>query len=176
MRTRLVIFLLAAMVTLGFIGAAGASVSSKKAPVKVSGGAANKGTATVKNNAVDLEADDFYFKKTFLKTTAGATVEVTIENEGSTQHTFTIDSLDIDEVVDPGDSATVQVQIPTDGTPLVFYCTLHGAPGKMKGAFFVKPASTTSTSSGDTTSTSIDDGDDSGGNSGPGGGSGGYGY
>jgi plastocyanin len=172
MRSRLVTVLLATAMAVAFVGTASASVSAKKPPVKVPGGATNKGTTTVKNDAATIEADDFYFKKTFQKVTAGQTVAVTIENEGGQQHTFTIDGLGVDEVINPGKSATVDVAIPADGTPLVFYCRFHGDPGKMKGAFFTKK--------GTTTSTSIEDSGGGSGNSGSGsgnsGGSGGYGY
>ena len=70
--------------------------------MKIEGGATNKGTKTVKGGTTTIEADDFYFEKTFQKVTAGQTVSVTIENEGSAQHTFTIDSLNIDEVLERG--------------------------------------------------------------------------
>jgi hypothetical protein len=138
--------LVAASATVGLGVSAGASVAAKKPPVKIEGGATNKGTKTVKGDATSIEADDSYFEKTFQKVTAGQTVSVTIENEGSAQHTFTIDSLNIDEVLNSGDSTTVEVVVPADGATVVFYCRFHGDPGKMKGAFFTKTRATTSSS------------------------------
>lgn len=114
-----------------------AAAAKKKPPVKLSGKVSNHGIGKVKHGAVELEADDFYFQKTFLKSTAGS-VEVTIENDGDAPHTFTIDAQDIDEELDPGKSVTVTVDV-ADGQPVEFYCRFHSGSG-MKGAFYTASA------------------------------------
>jgi plastocyanin len=141
----------AAVAVLSVAGIAGASAPEKsKPPVKLSGDLNNKGVGKVSGGEVDLEADNFYFKKTFLKGKAGSKVEVTVENEGSTAHTFTIDAQNIDETIQPGDTAKVKVTIPANGKPAKFYCRFHVGQG-MQGAFFSKAGSSAtskSTSSG----------------------------
>lgn len=83
---------------------------------------------------VAMEQDDFYFGPTFLKADPGATVTVQLKNEGKNQHTFTIDALGIDQVLNPDGKATVQVKIPATGQA-VFYCRFHKANG-MQGSFY----------------------------------------
>jgi plastocyanin len=136
MRKALVIFVaLAAASSIAWPAAA--SQPAKKKPVKLEGKVNNKGTGKVVDGAVEMEADDFYFEDTFIKGAKGDTVTVTIKNEGSVQHTFTIDKQDISETLDPGDSATIEVEIPANGKPAAGYCRFHEGSG-MKFAFFSK--------------------------------------
>jgi uncharacterized cupredoxin-like copper-binding protein len=158
----------------------GVALAAKSPPVSLQGKVTNKGEKTVKNGKISVEADDFYFKPTFEKSKLGSTVKVSLKNEGKTQHTFTIPSLGVDTVLDPGKKATVDVTLPTDGA-LGFFCRFHGPDATnqgMQGAFFSKKgetvttgggaaaaASGASTSTATGTSTSIDD---RGGGGGPG--------
>ena len=167
-------------------GAALADVPTKsKPPVALQGKVTNKGTATVKKGKVTVEADDFYFKSTFLKAKPGTTVTVSLKNEGKTQHTFTIDGLGIDQTLNAGQKAAVTVTLPASGATN-FYCRFHGPQATnqgMQGAFFSKNGDAVSTGGGAAaasagsaptatttgTSTSIDDrGGNSGGGGGPG--------
>src|SRR6185503_2475789 len=45
---------------------------------------------------LETELDDFYFGPTFIEADPGTTLTLTLHNEGNTDHTFTIDSTDID--------------------------------------------------------------------------------
>jgi uncharacterized cupredoxin-like copper-binding protein len=162
----------------------GVALAAKNPPVSLQGKVTNKGEKTVKNGKISVEADDFYFKPTFEKSKLGSTVKVSLKNEGKTQHTFTIPSLGVDTVLDPGKKATVDVTLPTDGA-LGFFCRFHGPDATnqgMQGAFFSKKGETVTTSGGAAaaasgaststttgTSTSIDDrGGNRGGGGGPG--------
>jgi plastocyanin len=150
----------AVVAALSVAGAAAASTPAKPKPPKLEGAVNNKGVGQVADGKAELEADDFYFEKTFVKGKAGTKVAVTVTNEGATAHTFTIDAQEIDETLQPGDTIDVKVKIPSNGKLARFYCRFHEKDG-MKGAFFSKAgAGSKSTSNG------------GGSNSG----SGGYGY
>ena len=137
--------IVAALAVLAVTGAASASVAEKqKPPVKLDGDVTNKGVGAVKADAAEIDADDFYFKKTFIKGKASSTVAVTVKNEGNTAHTFTIDAQRIDEEIQPGDSIDVDVKIPKNGKAANFYCRFHVASG-MQGALFSKAGGASST-------------------------------
>jgi plastocyanin len=141
------------VLTVGAIAAAalvgGVAFAAKNPPVQLQGKVTNKGQKTVKKGKISIEADDYYFKPTFAKAKPGSNVTVSMKNEGKTQHTFTIPSLGIDQVLNPDQKATVSVTLPTDGA-LGYYCRFHGPSGTqgdrgMQGAFFSKKGESLST-------------------------------
>jgi plastocyanin len=147
---------LASALVLGLLGtlAVGTTAGAKsKTPVKLDGKVNNKGTATIKNGKVDIEADNYYFNKTFLKGSTGD-VTVEIENEGSVPHTFTIDDQDIDKEIQPGKKAKVTVTL-TEGEPANFYCKFHVSSG-MQGALFTAAGGTAASTGGKTGSGGYD--------------------
>ena len=147
MRTRIVVTI-AALVSFTVGGTALAStVDGKKPPVKLSGKVNAHGTGKAKDGAVDVEADDFYFEKTYIRGDKGETLSVTISNEGNVQHTFTIDKQDVDETLDTGDSVTVEVKVPKNGKPVAAYCRFHKTTG-MQMAFFSKSGKSAKSGSG----------------------------
>ena len=93
-------------------------------------------TFTEQTFAVDIEMDNedgFYFEPTFIKSPGGSTATVTLHNEGTVQHTFTIDDLDVDEELAPDEEKTITVDI-GDETRYEFFCRFHEGQG-MRGAF-----------------------------------------
>jgi plastocyanin len=112
-------------------GSGSASGPSDSPPVSLDGPVNDEGTETVDDGELSLEADDFSFAPTFVQAAPGTTLRVEVENDGDVTHTFTIDG-GVDEEVGPGDSATVQVDVPDDGS-INFYCRLHRSQG-MQGA------------------------------------------
>jgi plastocyanin len=129
------------------------------APVSLKGKTNDHGSKTVSGSSIEVEADDFYFGPTFIKAKAGGTVTVELKNEGGTAHNFSIDSLKVDETLQPGDTMNIDVQLPSSGA-LLFYCKFHQSQG-MQGAIYSKAgdsvnaagASDTGTGSGATTTT-----------------------
>jgi plastocyanin len=82
---------------------------------------------------LEVEVDDFYFAPTVLEGDAGQSLTVTLFNEGDAPHTFTVDELDIDQELQPGDEdVTVDVTFPDSGA-LVFYCRFHADGGMLGG-------------------------------------------
>jgi uncharacterized cupredoxin-like copper-binding protein len=147
----------AVLAALSIGGVAAASTPAKPKPPKLEGDVNNKGVGKVTGGETDLEADDFYFERTFIKGKAGGNVAVTINNEGATAHTFTIDAQDIDETLQPGDSIDVTVKIPSNGKAARFYCRFHEQQG-MQGAFFSKAGKARSKSASNSGNTNTGDG------------------
>jgi plastocyanin len=94
------------------------------------------GTKAVEDSGkTEVELDDFYFKPTVLEGKPGQKVTLELKNEGQTEHTFTIDSQNVNQDLGPGEEAEVDVTIPKSGV-VSFYCTFHKSSG-MAGALAV---------------------------------------
>ncbi|MEY2479048.1 MAG: hypothetical protein QOG87_4363 [Actinomycetota bacterium] len=128
-----------------------ADTAASEAPVTLSGKVNDEGTKDATGAAdLEVEADDFYFKPTFVKTTAGQKLTVLLKNEGAASHTFTSTALGVDKELKPGETATVEITVPTaDAT--AFFCRFHQGGG-MQGAVFTKEGATAGASSAATTS------------------------
>ncbi len=145
---------LVAVLGLGACSSGGSSDKTKDqggggpAPVRLAGKVHNKGSTDVSANGAaantSIEADDFYFNPTFVKAAVGATVTVALKNNGSAQHTFTIDGTSVDQVLDPDQKATVTVKVPASGA-LQFHCRFHESQG-MQGAFYSATGDTVTSS------------------------------
>ncbi len=119
----------------------GGSKSSSSQPASRSGSgghvnaagvqANNHGTKTA-SGETKVEMDDYYFSPTLLKGKPGQKVTLELENEGSVEHSFTIDSQSIDKVIAPGKDVKVTVTMPQSGS-VSFYCKFHKSSG-MAGA------------------------------------------
>jgi len=129
----------AVLVSLAIVGpGAGATTAAKGGnPVKLSGKVNVAGTATATGGAVAIQATDFAFNPTFVKVPSGTTsITVSLTNTGTHEHTFTVPSSNVDQTLNPGQSATVTVTVPKSGA-VMFYCRFHRPLG-MQGAFFTK--------------------------------------
>ena len=94
------------------------------------------GTKAVEDSGkTEVELDDFYFSPTVLQGKPGEKVTLELKNEGKVEHTFTIDTQNIDQDLQPGADATVTVTIPKSGA-ISFYCKFHKSSG-MAGALAV---------------------------------------
>jgi len=132
-------------VAIGVVGVAPAGATSSK-PVQIDGKVNVKGRkdiSTKTSASIEIEADDFYFGPTFVKVQPGEKVRVTLSNEGNASHTFTSDSLGVDQQVAPGKKAKFTVTVPSDGGGFEFHCTFHQSMG-MQGAFYTKVGATAS--------------------------------
>jgi YVTN family beta-propeller protein len=85
---------------------------------------------------VHLEADDYYFKPTFLKGKPGQTVTLEVENESGTLHNLTMPELGIDRDLAPRSTMKLAVTFPASGV-IAFHCKLHqplGMAGQLQVA------------------------------------------
>ncbi len=90
---------------------------------------ADVATDTPSDGATTVQAIDFAFDKASIGGEAGSTIEVDFSNEGLATHTFTVDEIDVDLQLSPGDSGTVQFTFPDES--FEFYCRFH--PTQMRG-------------------------------------------
>jgi len=152
MRKLPAVVVLAAMVlvSMAVVGPlAGATTAAKGGgnPVKLSGKLNVDGTGTATGGAVSIAVTDFAFNPTFVKIPSGVrSITVTLSNSTSTEHTFTVPGQSVDQMLSPGQSATVTVAVPSSGAVL-FYCRFHRPLG-MQGAFFTKKGAKLTTSVG----------------------------
>lgn len=106
----------------------------------------NHGTKTASDDT-KVELNDYYFEPTILKGKPGQKIKLELENEGSVEHSFTIDSQSVDREIQPGDEAEVTVTVPKSGS-VSFYCKFHKSSG-MAGALVsgsgAAPSPTTTT-------------------------------
>jgi plastocyanin len=126
---------LVSVVALGPGALATTAAKTSKPPVKISGKVNNDGIGTATGGNVSIALTEFAFNPTFVKVPSGVTsVTVNLQNTSTVEHTFTVPSQNIDQVLNPGQSATVTVSIPKKGAT-TFYCRFHRQLG-MQGSFF----------------------------------------
>ena len=87
---------------------------------------ADDGDAVETDDAgVSIEMRDFEFSPRQVESAGAERLTIELENTGGTRHTFTADG--VDEEVAPGDSTTVEVEVPDGG--LTFVCRFHEGQG-----------------------------------------------
>ncbi len=150
LRTRSFPVLVAVALSLSLVAAA---CAEEEPAVTAEGGGGNEGEGTEEQGTVtiagreatnhgseevagaaetDLGLDDFYFAPTVLQGEAGQVLSVSLSNEGTASHTFTIDEQDVDVEVAAGESGQAEVTFPDSGA-LVFYCRFHVGGGMLGG-------------------------------------------
>jgi plastocyanin len=122
----------------GSAGGGGAYGAPPPTTTAASGGAAAGGTDVSGMTMVDVVMQDDLFAPSVLRGTPGQAITIALDNTGTREHNFSIQSEDVDTDVEPGERATVEVTFPDNGT-LAFVCEYHEAAG-MTGSLEV-PAS-----------------------------------
>jgi plastocyanin len=82
-----------------------------------------------------IDAYDDFFSPNTLIGAAGEKLMLTIDNKGTAAHTFTIQSQDVDVILNPGTSQTVKIAFPKSGSTQ-FVCRFHesmGMVGELQG-------------------------------------------
>ena len=77
---------------------------------------------------IEVEMDDYYFEPKVIRGAPGDTVTLELKNEGSVEHNFELESQGIDQDVEPGGEAEVDITIPESGS-VEFYCKFHESQG-----------------------------------------------
>ena len=95
-----------------------------------SGDASGGGT----EQSVTVTAADFSFAETEIQVDPGAAVELTLDNTGDAEHSFTSDDLDVEVEAEGGEEASTTFDAPDSGT-FEFHCRYH--PDGMTGQIVV---------------------------------------
>ena len=106
---------------------------------KVTSQASATKSAEASSSSLSLEADDFYFQPKEIAAQAGKPVTVKVKNEGKATHTFTIDSLKVDQTLSAGTDKDITFT-PTQSGDLKFYCRFHQKSNAMEGTLKVSGA------------------------------------
>lgn len=83
----------------------------------------------------EVEAFDYYFEPTSLQFEPGASVNLTLVNNGSVAHSVTIPDLDFEAEAQSGDTIENSFTAPTEPGSLDFYCKFH--PDEMEGTISI---------------------------------------
>jgi len=112
------------------------SVPTAQAPTYGTVTLSDHGTLEVKGQTtVELEADEYDFKPTFLQGAPGQRLKLEIENESGTLHNISLPEQHLDMDISPKGKVAVEVVFPASGT-VRFFCKFHEALG-MHGALRV---------------------------------------
>jgi YVTN family beta-propeller protein len=126
---------------------------SAQAPTPGTMTISDHGTLAVKGKQeIELEADEYYFKPTFLQGTPGQRLTLEIENESGTLHNISLPEQHLDVDIPPKGKVTVEVVFPASGA-VRFFCKFHEALG-MHGALRVGDATPPAMSHGPGAATS----------------------
>ncbi len=79
-------------------------------------------------NDIDVEADSFYFRPTFINGTPGQTITLKVENESEAQHNISVTGQGIDQDVPAKGTVEVHVTVPESGA-IRFFCKYHAGQG-----------------------------------------------
>jgi plastocyanin len=113
-------------------GGGGGQAASDTVTIAGQEATAHGSTSVAGSDQLDVAVGDFFFEPTVLEGEAGQALTVNLSNEGDAPHTFTVDELQVDQELQPGDSGTVDVTFPDSGA-LVFYCRFHADGGMLGG-------------------------------------------
>ena len=84
--------------------------------------------------SVELTAANFTFDPTTIEAAPGQEIQVTLVNDDSAEHSFTVEDLDVEVEAEGGESTDVSFTAPDSGS-VEFHCEYH--PDQMKGEITV---------------------------------------
>ena len=101
------------------------------------GGSANGGTASPLN--VSMTATEFKYDPNVISASPGQTINLTVKNIGTVQHTWVLDQAHVTLTIDPGKTATTTLTAPATPGTYQFYCDVPGhKEAGMVGQLIVK--------------------------------------
>jgi plastocyanin len=97
-------------------------------------GSGNDGDGRGAAQSVELTAANFTFDPATIEAEPGQEIKVTLVNDDSAEHSFTVEDLDVEVEAEGGESADVTFTAPDSGS-VEFHCEYH--PDQMKGEITV---------------------------------------
>ena len=94
---------------------------------------ADYGLRSAETRKIDVELNDDFFKPDTITISAGQTTTLVLNNKGMKRHTFTVEKLEIDAELQPGEVKTISVGPVKPGT-YELICRFHfneGMVGKV---------------------------------------------
>jgi plastocyanin len=98
-------------------GTTSTSSSQSAAPTDVSG-----------KSSTTMSAENFFFTPATLGGTAGQKLTITLTNDGSVPHNFSITDQNINVTLEPGQQKDIKVAFPQSGS-VQFFCSFHVSSG-----------------------------------------------
>ena len=111
------------VVAVPFVTTACSSSSSS-----TSGSSGGATTDVSGQSSTSISAQDFFFTPSSLTGTAGQKVTISLTNDGSAAHNFSITDQNVDVTVQPGQSQDIKVTFPESGS-VQFFCSFHQSQG-----------------------------------------------
>jgi plastocyanin len=100
----------------GAYGGSPATTTGAAAPAITTAAAAARGTDVAGMSSVVVTMRDDVFAPSVLRGTPGQTVMLKLDNTGTQEHNFSLESQKVDADVEAGEAATVKVTFPASGT------------------------------------------------------------
>ena len=122
---------MAGLLAVAIAAVAAALAARPGAPAAAEGGItfSDHGVKEVRGQAeIELEADNHYFKPTFLQGAPGQKLKLEIENESRSRHNISIPDQGIDRDIPPKGKIEIDVTFPPSGKVL-FSCKYHRKRG-----------------------------------------------
>lgn len=114
MSRRTIVFLTAIAIVAVLVSACGGGA----------GGSTTGGGAAAQN--VSVTATEFKFDPATINATPGQTINLTVKNNGTTQHTWVLPQANVKMTIDPGKSVTQTFTAPTSAGTYQFDCDIAG--------------------------------------------------
>ena len=111
-----------------FVATACSSSSSSAAPAGSTSSGGEPPTNVAGKSSTTMSAENFFFAPATLEGTAGQKLTITLRNDGSVPHNFSIDDQSIDVTLEPGQQKDIQVAFPESGS-VQFFCSFHQSSG-----------------------------------------------
>ena len=121
MNGRRLLAILAAVSALTLVGVACSSNDNGGGSTGGATGGATGGGSTGGGASVTMSVKDFEFDPSTVPVSSGETT-ITITNNGAVQHSFTLDDNSVSQIIAPGATETVTVNITADAG---FHCQFH---------------------------------------------------
>ncbi len=103
------------------------------------GGASSSGSSSAAPLTLTVTATEFKYDPAVINATPGQTINLTVKNIGSVQHTFVLATANVKITVDPGKSVTQTFTAPATAGTYAYECDIAGhKEAGMVGQLIVK--------------------------------------